>query len=133
MGNVLETEKGTPGLAWPCRNGEALSLTGLFSLLGHRVYWVVESIESIGSVESGGALGRGRKAGGYVEIDGVRLRVRAGVHTLPGCWAHADQIGLMDWVASMPEKPGSIRLVHGEARARKAPGERLRAARYRVE
>lgn len=40
---------------------------------------------------------------------------------------------MMDWVASMPAKPGCIRLVHGEARARKALGERLRAARYRVE
>jgi metallo-beta-lactamase family protein len=39
----------------------------------------------------------------------------------------------MDWVASMPEKPGSIRLVHGEARARKALGERLRAVGYQVE
>ena len=86
-----------------------------------------------GAVKSIGALGRGRKAGGYVEIDGEQLRVRAGMHTLGGYSAHADQKGLMDWVASMPEKPGSIRLVHGEARARKALGERLRAVGYQVE
>ena len=123
---------------------------GSLGPLGHRVVESIESVgsvgsmESIGSIESSGsgvdgavgstaALGRGRKAGGCGEIDGEQLGVRAGVHTLPGCSAHADQIGLMDWVASMPAKSGGIRLVHGEARAAKALGERLRAAVYRVE
>ncbi|MBF0234579.1 MAG: MBL fold metallo-hydrolase [Desulfamplus sp.] len=46
--------------------------------------------------------------------------VKAGVHTLSGYSAHADQKGLVDWVCSMPEPPGEIRLVHGESHARKA-------------
>ena len=68
-----------------------------------------------------------------MELYGERIRVRAGVHTLGGYSAHADQKGSMDWVASMPAEPGSIRLVHGDARARKALGERLRAVGYQVE
>nr|MDA3791794.1 MBL fold metallo-hydrolase [Desulfobacula sp.] len=46
--------------------------------------------------------------------------VRAGIHTLTGYSAHADQNMLVNWVKSMPAPPGEIRLVHGESRARQA-------------
>jgi len=46
--------------------------------------------------------------------------VKAGIHTLTGYSAHADQSTLVNWVKSMPEPPGEIRLVHGEAKAREA-------------
>jgi metallo-beta-lactamase family protein len=46
--------------------------------------------------------------------------VRAGIHTLTGYSAHADQNMLVNWVKSMPTPPGEIRLVHGESRARHA-------------
>ena len=45
---------------------------------------------------------------------------RREVHQLTGYSAHADQKGLLEWVASMPEKPGKIKLVHGEIKAQKA-------------
>ena len=45
---------------------------------------------------------------------------RAGIHTLSGYSAHADQSMLVSWVKSMPKPPGKITLVHGEAHARKA-------------
>ena len=55
--------------------------------------------------------------GSYVYLDGERKTIRANVHTLSGYSAHADQKGLVDWIASMPEKPGAIKLVHGEGGA----------------
>jgi metallo-beta-lactamase family protein len=56
---------------------------------------------------------------GYVDLDGERKTIKAKVHTLSGYSAHADQQGLVDWIASMSEKPGAIKLVHGEKHARK--------------
>ena len=46
--------------------------------------------------------------------------VQAKVHVLTAYSAHADQQMLVDWVRSMPEPPGEIRLVHGDDEARKA-------------
>ena len=53
-------------------------------------------------------------------LDGEKFDIKAKVHALSGYSAHADQKGLLEWVASMPEKPGKIKLVHGEAGAQKA-------------
>lgn len=49
-----------------------------------------------------------------------KIPIRATIHTLTGYSAHADQQMLADWVKAMPEPPGEIRLVHGDADARKA-------------
>lgn len=67
----------------------------------------------------------GKKAGGYVRLDGEKVEIWAGVHELSGYSAHADQKGLVEWVKGMPEKPGRIKLVHGEAGAKKALAEKL--------
>ena len=69
---------------------------------------------------------------GKVMLDGVERSVRAGVHVLSGYSAHADQKGLLDWVAAMEARPRMIRLVHGEAGARAALGEKLGALGYEV-
>ena len=53
-------------------------------------------------------------------LDGERFDMKAKVYQLTGYSAHADQQGLIDWVASMPERPGRIKLVHGEAGAQAA-------------
>ncbi len=62
---------------------------------------------------------------GYVELDGERFDIRAGVQTIDGYSAHADQAGLLRFVTGMREWPGEIRLVHGEAQARHSLGEAL--------
>ncbi|BBO72947.1 MBL fold hydrolase [Desulfosarcina widdelii] len=72
------------------------------------------------------------KPGGYVYLDGERKTIRADVHTLSGYSAHADQKGLVDWITSMPEKPGAIKLVHGEGGARRALAEVLEKQGYTV-
>jgi len=73
-----------------------------------------------------------QRPGGHVHLDGKRFNIKAKVHTLSGYSAHADQNGLLAWVASMPEKPGGIKLVHGEPRAQKVLGERLLEMGYNI-
>lgn len=65
------------------------------------------------------------RPGGYARIDGKQVLIKAGIHVLSGYSAHADQQGLIDWTASMGQKPGQIKLVHGEAEARTALGAAL--------
>jgi len=67
-----------------------------------------------------------KRPGGYVILDGEKFDIKARVHVLSGYSAHADQRGLIEWVEAMPERPGRIKLVHGEIKAQKALGEELR-------
>ncbi|GAB7533014.1 MBL fold metallo-hydrolase [Pseudomonas sp. 3A(2025)] len=62
---------------------------------------------------------------GRVELEGVSYDIRAGVCTVAGYSAHADQQGLLSFVTGMAQWPGQIRLVHGESAAKKALGQRL--------
>ncbi|QHD50394.1 MBL fold metallo-hydrolase [Vreelandella aquamarina] len=56
--------------------------------------------------------------GGWVEIDGERLDIKAGVTSISGYSAHADQKDLLNFVKRMRRWPHTIRLVHGERAAR---------------
>ena len=56
--------------------------------------------------------------GGYVELDGERYDIRAGVHTLGGYSAHADQAGLLGFITGMRHWPQEVRLVHGDDEAK---------------
>jgi metallo-beta-lactamase family protein len=69
----------------------------------------------------------------WVRLDGKKFDVRARVHTLAGYSAHADQAGLVDFVAGFESPPTSIRLVHGEYHAKKVLAEKLRQRGYQVE
>ena len=73
-----------------------------------------------------------QRPGGYVVLDGERKTIKARVHTLSGYSAHADQKGLVDWIESMPEKPGAVKLVHGEEPARTTLAEVLAGRGYEV-
>ena len=57
-------------------------------------------------------------SGGYVELDGVRYPIKAGVYTLSGYSAHAGQDNLLGFVRRMRNKPREIRLVHGDSDAK---------------
>ncbi|WP_122556603.1 MBL fold metallo-hydrolase RNA specificity domain-containing protein [Pseudomonas viridiflava] len=63
--------------------------------------------------------------GGYVELDRERFDILAGVSTVNGYSAHADQAGLVAFVTGMDEWPAQIRLVHGEPTAKKSLGQVL--------
>lgn len=58
--------------------------------------------------------------GGYVELDGQRYTIRAGVEAISGYSAHADQKDLINFVKRMRVKPREIRLVHGDTVAKRA-------------
>src|SRR5690606_18255888 len=57
--------------------------------------------------------------GGYVDLDGERIDIRAGITSIGGYSAHADQKGLVEFVTGMQEWPTEIRVVHGEEGAKK--------------
>lgn len=64
--------------------------------------------------------------GGVVYLEGKACRIRAGVHSIGGYSAHADQRNLVDFVKGIREKPRLVRLVHGEPHARLALAIKLR-------
>ena len=57
---------------------------------------------------------------GYVILDGKKYSIQAGVYTINGYSAHADQKNLLRFVKGMRKKPAEIRLVHGEKKAKMA-------------
>lgn len=63
--------------------------------------------------------------GGYVELEGERITIRAGVHTLGGYSAHADQAELLDFVLQASHI-GRVRLIHGAPTAQRALTHALR-------
>lgn len=71
--------------------------------------------------------------GGYVDLDGQRIDIRAGVHTLGGYSAHADQKNLLDFVGRMRTPPRQVRLVHGDDGAKRTLAGLLRQRHPGVE
>lgn len=65
--------------------------------------------------------------GGYVDLDGERFDIRAGITSIGGYSAHADQKGLVAFVTGMQEWPSEIRGVHGEEGAKGALTDVLEA------
>ena len=65
--------------------------------------------------------------GGWVEIDGKRIDIKAGVTSISGYSAHADQRDLLNFVKRMHRWPHTIRLVHGDQNARTALQLKLEA------
>ncbi|WP_312933969.1 MBL fold metallo-hydrolase [Stutzerimonas nitrititolerans] len=64
--------------------------------------------------------------GGYVNLDGERIDIHAGISSIGGYSAHADQSGLVEFVTGMQQWPTEIRVVHGEQKAKQALADVLR-------
>lgn len=65
-----------------------------------------------------GSLGRRLVDGArQVRLFGDDVEVRAGIHTLGGFSAHADQQALLDWAAAFTRPPQQTFVVHGESHA----------------
>lgn len=58
--------------------------------------------------------------GGWVELNGKRIDIRARIESVSGYSAHADQQDLLNFVRRMRHPPSHIRLVHGDAIAQAA-------------
>ena len=56
--------------------------------------------------------------GGWVALDGQRFDIKAGVHTISGYSAHADQHNLLNFIKRMRVRPEQVRIVHGDVRAK---------------
>ncbi len=61
-----------------------------------------------------------------VTIDDELIEVNANISSLGGYSAHADEQGLVEFIASMSSPPKHIRIIHGEANAQRALGRRIR-------
>lgn len=62
---------------------------------------------------------------GYVDLDGQRFTINAGVYTLPGYSAHADQSNLINFIGRMRRMPGEVRIVHGDSGAKAVLKQKL--------
>lgn len=82
--------------------------------LKHNLWNPVNTILFVG-YQANGTLGRiiydGAK---HVKVLGEEIEVKAEIDLLNGVSGHADQQGLLDWVAGMGRKPGRIFVNHGE-------------------
>ena len=58
--------------------------------------------------------------GGRVRLEGEDVAIRAGVDTISGYSAHADQQDLLRFVSGMKHWPEEIRVVHGDGGAKQA-------------
>ena len=77
--------------------------------------------------QAAGTLGRKILEGAHeVRIHGQLVPVRAEIREIPALSAHADQRGLVEWVASLQSPPRAVSLVHGEPAAREALAAVLR-------
>ena len=66
--------------------------------------------------QAGGTLGRSILDGArHVTIFGEQIDVRAEIRKLEGISGHADQDGLVRWLAAFKKKPEEVFIVHGEA------------------
>lgn len=75
-----------------------------------------------------GTLGReilDTKVNQFISVDGSQKVLRAQVDQIGGYSAHADQQNLVDFVRRMKVKPGLVRLVHGENKAKQALRRKL--------
>lgn len=80
------------------------------------------------TTQAQGTLGRRLVEGARrVRIFGEDVAVRAGIHTVVGLSAHADQPALLAWAAGFRAPPRQAFVVHGEPDAALAFAEKLRA------
>jgi len=63
--------------------------------------------------------------GGYVVIDDYQLDIKAGVHTISGYSAHADQSNLVNFIKRIRRKPEEVILVHGDDQAKEALKQKI--------
>lgn len=78
--------------------------------------------------QAAGTLGRRLVDGARrVRIFGDEVAVKARIHTIGGLSAHADQAGLLAWLAHFQRPPAATYIVHGEATAATAFQEAIAA------
>ncbi|GAA0538511.1 MBL fold metallo-hydrolase [Rheinheimera aquimaris] len=98
-----------------CEGGRIVNyLKALLDDAAHQVVFV--GYQAKGTL--GHAIQQYGPVGGYVDIDGERINIKAEIITLSGYSAHADQAGLIKFVQHMRHKPERVRIVHGDSAAK---------------
>lgn len=64
---------------------------------------------------------------GYVILNHEKVTINAGVHTISGYSAHADQNDLVNFVKRIKQKPHTIKIVHGDIQAKEALKQQFEA------
>jgi metallo-beta-lactamase family protein len=105
-----------------CSSGRIVNyLKAMLSDPRHNVLFV--GYQAQGTV--GANIQKYGSTGGFVELEGERCIIRAGVSSLGGYSAHADQQDLLNFVSGIDPLPKQIRLVHGELFAKETLGNEL--------
>ncbi len=60
-----------------------------------------------------------------VNIEEKSYTINAAIHTIAGYSAHADQKDLLNFIKRIRQKPGEIRIVHGDAKAKQALKQKI--------
>jgi metallo-beta-lactamase family protein len=85
--------------------------------LKHNLWRPESSVVMVG-YQAQGTLGRQLLDGSpLVRIHGEEIKVRAQIHYIDGFSAHGDQLDLLRWASSFPQRPRQVFLVHGEENA----------------
>lgn len=80
----------------------------------------------ISGFQARGTLGRALVDGAKrIKLWGETVKVEAGIHTIGGLSAHADQSGLINWYKNFNTRPRLV-LVHGEEQSQKTLAETLK-------
>lgn len=69
----------------------------------------------------------------WVRLDGRKYDIKADIHQLSGYSAHGDQSDLIRFVEEMNEKPGEIRLVHGDYGPKRTLSKLLTERGYHID
>lgn len=88
--------------------------------------WRPESTVIFVGYQARGTLGRGILEGARtVHILGEEIAVKAQIESIEGFSGHADQKGLLSWVAGFSQLPRQVFVVHGEEQSSMAFAEKL--------
>ncbi|WP_144213678.1 MBL fold metallo-hydrolase RNA specificity domain-containing protein [Shewanella donghaensis] len=71
--------------------------------------------------------------GGYVIIEAKKYPIKAGIHTISGYSAHADQANLVNFVKRIRKRPQKVIIVHGDENAKQSLAKKLQGIVSQVE
>ena len=96
--------------------------------------WRPQNLILFVGYQAEGTLGRSLLEGvTSVRLFGEEIAVRAEIRTLKGTSGHADQAGLISWLAKFEKKPRIVFLNHGTEESVAVLGDELRERGYAVE
>jgi len=96
--------------------------------------WRKESIVLFVGYQAEGSLGRKLQEGAKnVKLFGENIAVHAEIATLHGTSGHADKEGLLNWLLSFREKPGTVFVNHGDDACCEAFRKTLEEMGYQAE